>query len=136
LNLISSREIIGVHIFGRGTIPFEVNMKGAQGLNRSLLTPTHRRAMHHMMVEPIRVLQGKKLALANKAISSPYLSLQFRNQEEGVGDLVADLCLDRVVIRERGGTSKHLERLELAFNIEGDNPGPTSEADIVCSRWG
>jgi hypothetical protein len=71
-----------------------------------------------------------------EAISPPYLSLQFADGEECVGDLVADLCLDRIVIRERGGVSRHLKRLELAFNIKGDNPGPTSEADIVNSRRG
>jgi hypothetical protein len=55
--------------------------------------------------------------------------------EEGVGDLVSLLRLDRVVIRERGGASRQLERSELAFNNKGDNPGPTSEADIANSKW-
>ena len=61
--------------------------------------------------------------------------LQFGGGEERVGTHVALLCLDREIIRQRGGASRHLERSELAFNIEGDNPGPTSEADIANSRW-
>ena len=61
--------------------------------------------------------------------------LQFTDGEEGVGVGLTFLRLDRQVIRERGGASRHLERLELTFNIEGDNPGPT-EADIVSNRWG
>jgi hypothetical protein len=71
-----------------------------------------------------------------EAVSPPYLSLQLADGEEGIGDLVALLHLDRIVLRERRGASRHLERSELAFNIEGDNPGPTSEADIICNRWG
>jgi hypothetical protein len=62
--------------------------------------------------------------------------LQLADGEEGVGDLITLLCLDRVIIRERGRASRQLKRLELAFNIEGDNPGPTSEADIINNRWG
>ena len=38
------------------------------------------------------------------------------------------LSLNRQVIRERGGASRHLERSELAFNIKRDNP-------IVGSKW-
>jgi hypothetical protein len=49
---ISSREIVGIHIFRRGTIPFKVDMKGAQRLNGSLFAPKYRCTMHHMMVEP------------------------------------------------------------------------------------
>jgi hypothetical protein len=71
-----------------------------------------------------------------EAVSPPYLSLQLADGEEGIGDLVTLLHLDRIVFRERRGVSRHLERLELAFNIKGDNPGPTSEADIVNSRRG
>jgi hypothetical protein len=135
-NLISPWEIIGVHFFGKGMIPFKVNLKGAQGLDGSLFTPTHRGTMHHVVVEPVRVLQRKELALSNKAVSSPYLSLQFTDGEECIGDLVRLFHLDRIVLRERRGASRHLERSELAFNIEGDNPEPTLEADIVCSKQG
>jgi hypothetical protein len=71
-----------------------------------------------------------------EAVSPPYLSLQLADGEECVGDLVTDLSLDRIVVRERRGVSRHLKRSELAFNIEGDNPGPTSEADIINSRGG
>jgi hypothetical protein len=71
-----------------------------------------------------------------EAVSPPYLSLQFADREECVRNLVTDLHLDRIVIRERGGASRHLKRSELAFNIKGDNPGPTSEADIVDNRGG
>jgi hypothetical protein len=71
-----------------------------------------------------------------EAVSPPYLSLQLADGEEGIRDLVALFCLDRIVLRERRGASRHLERLELAFNIKGDNPGPTSEADIANSKWG
>jgi hypothetical protein len=39
-NLISSREIVGVHIFGRGMTLIKVNVEGAQGLNRGFFTPT------------------------------------------------------------------------------------------------
>jgi hypothetical protein len=132
---ISTQEIIRIHFFGRGTIPFKVEMKGPQRLDGGF-RPSRLRTTHHMMVEPVRVLQRKKSALSNKAISSPYLSLKFADGEEGVRDRLAFLHLDRIVIRERGGASRHLERSELAFNIEGDNPGPTSEADIVNSRRG
>ena len=62
--------------------------------------------------------------------------LQFGDGEERVGACLALLRLDREVIRKRGGATRHLERLELVFNIEGDNPGPTSEADIANSRLG
>ena len=61
--------------------------------------------------------------------------LQFTDGEEGVRTGVAFFSLDREERRRRGGANRHLERSELAFNIEGDNPGPTSEADIVSSRW-
>jgi hypothetical protein len=71
-----------------------------------------------------------------EVVSPPYLSLQLANGEEGVGDLITLLCLDGIVVRKRRGANRHLERLELAFNVEGDNPGPTSEADIVCNRRG
>jgi hypothetical protein len=115
--IISSREIIGVYFFRRGPIPFKVNLEGTQRLNRGLLTPAHGTVVHHVMVEPIRVLQEKKLASSNKAVSSPYLSLQLANGEEGIGDLVTLLRLDRIVLRERRGVSRHLERSELTFNI-------------------
>jgi hypothetical protein len=69
-----------------------------------------------------------------EAVSPPYLSLQLTDRKECIGDLVADLRLDRIVVRERRGASRYLKRSELAFNIEGDNPGPTSEADITDSR--
>ena len=62
--------------------------------------------------------------------------LQFGGGEEGIGVRLALLHLDREVIRKRGGMTRHLERLKLAFNIEGDNPGPTLVADIVNSRRG
>ena len=52
---------------------------------------------------------------------TPYLVLQFGDSEERVGARLALLCLDREVIRKRGGAIRHLERSELAFNIEGDN---------------
>jgi hypothetical protein len=71
-----------------------------------------------------------------EAVSPPYLSLQLADGEECIGDLVADLRLDRIVVRERRGASRHLERSELAFNIKGDNPGPASEADTVNNRRG
>jgi hypothetical protein len=87
-------------------------------------------------LNPSGYYQRKKLALSNKAVSSPYLSLKPTNGEEGIRDHLAFLHLDRIVIRERGGASRHLERSELAFNIKGDNPGPTSEADIINSRRG
>jgi hypothetical protein len=87
-------------------------------------------------LNPSGYYKRKKSALSNKAISSPYLSLQLADREECVRGLIADLRLDRIVLGERGGTSRLLERSELAFNNEGDNPGPTSEADIADSRRG
>jgi hypothetical protein len=71
-----------------------------------------------------------------EAVSPPYLSLQLADGKEGIGDFVALLPLDRIVLKKRRGASRHLERSELAFNIEGDNPGPTSEADITNSKRG
>ena len=62
--------------------------------------------------------------------------LQFTDGEEGVGAGIAFLRLDREEIRHRRGVNRHLERSELTFSIEGDNPGPTSEADIVNNKWG
>ena len=41
--------------------------------------------------------------------------LQLADGEESIGNLITLLCLDREVIRQRGGVSRHLERLELAF---------------------
>jgi hypothetical protein len=87
-------------------------------------------------LNPSGYYKERRLALSNKAISSPYLSLQLADGEEGIGDLVTLLHLDRIVLRGRRGANRHLERSELAFNIKGDNPGPTSEADIVSSRRG
>jgi hypothetical protein len=77
----------------------------------------------------------KEVSSILEAVSPPYLSLQFADGQEAIGDLVTLLCLDGIVLRERRGASRHLERLELAFNIKGDNPGPTSEADIVDNKW-
>ena len=122
------REVVGINLLRRevkGLIP-----EGNCGPSRTII-------IHHVMVEPIRVLQKKEVSFnKSEAIPSPYLVLQFGDGEEGVGTGVALLHLDRVERRRRGGASRHLERSELAFNIKGDNPGPTSEADIVSSRWG
>jgi hypothetical protein len=45
-----------------------------------------------------------------EAVSPPYLSLQLADREEGVWNLVALLCLDRIVIRDRGRASRHLKK--------------------------
>jgi hypothetical protein len=65
--LISSRKIVGIHFFTKGMIPFKVDMKGTQGLNGGLLTPAHRRAMHHVVIEPLRVLQKKEVSLIKQS---------------------------------------------------------------------
>jgi hypothetical protein len=64
---IPSREIIGIHFLGRGTTPFEMDMKGAQRLDRGIFTPSHERPMHHVMVESIRVLQRKKISFIKQS---------------------------------------------------------------------
>jgi hypothetical protein len=84
-------------------------------LNGSL-RPGGLRMIHHVMVKPVRVLQERKLASSLKKPSPPpYLLLQLADGEEGIGDFFTLLRLDRMVIRERGGVSRHLEKVGVSL---------------------